>query len=78
MAVLSSPHHIAIIMDGNGRWALQKGLPRVSGHQEGVKAAMNMVDCAIKRNIKKLTRLSVSLLVCRLPFSSGRKSYALE
>jgi len=32
------PKHIAIIMDGNGRWAIEKGLPRTSGHKEGAKS----------------------------------------
>ncbi|HUF91196.1 MAG TPA: undecaprenyl diphosphate synthase family protein, partial [Candidatus Limnocylindria bacterium] len=33
------PAHVAVIMDGNGRWATQRGLPRIAGHREGVKAA---------------------------------------
>lgn len=48
------PHHIAIIMDGNGRWAKQRGLPRVAGHREGTKV--------IKRIVKKANELGVSVL----------------
>ena len=40
------PRHVAVIMDGNGRWATQRGLPRVAGHREGVKAAREMVRAA--------------------------------
>lgn len=48
------PHHIAIIMDGNGRWAKKRGLPRVAGHHEGTKV--------IKRIVKKANELGVSVL----------------
>src|SRR6059058_5203010 len=41
------PRHIAIIMDGNGRWAVKRGLERVRGHQEGAKTVRNVVtECA--------------------------------
>ena len=60
MSMPSYPDHVAIIMDGNGRWAVKQGLPRVSGHQEGVKAAMSVIDAAIKRNIKQLTLFALS------------------
>ena len=40
------PDHVAIIMDGNGRWATQRGFPRVVGHQEGVKAVRRVVRAA--------------------------------
>lgn len=43
------PKHLAIIMDGNGRWAKQKGLPRIAGHKAGVKALQKIVNyCAIE------------------------------
>ena len=38
------PRHIAIIMDGNGRWAEQRGLPRTAGHQAGVKRAREIIE----------------------------------
>ncbi len=38
------PRHIAIIMDGNGRWAKTRGLPRIKGHEEGSKAARECVE----------------------------------
>src|SRR5215213_9191229 len=41
------PRHVAVIMDGNGRWAVQRGLERVRGHQEGAKTVRNVVtECA--------------------------------
>src|SRR5881409_1753688 len=40
------PEHVAIIMDGNGRWATGRGLPRIAGHREGVKAARGIVRAA--------------------------------
>jgi undecaprenyl diphosphate synthase len=40
------PRHVAIIMDGNGRWAKSRGLPRALGHKEGVEALRRTVDCA--------------------------------
>src|SRR6476620_10483933 len=41
------PRHIAVIMDGNGRWAVRRGLERVRGHQEGAKSVRNVVtECA--------------------------------
>jgi undecaprenyl diphosphate synthase len=47
------PRHIAVIMDGNGRWAVQRGLPRVRGHQEGAKIVRNIVtECARLREKK--------------------------
>lgn len=42
------PHHIALVMDGNGRWAQERGLPRTEGHRVGEKVLMNMVDAAIE------------------------------
>ena len=49
------PSHIAIIMDGNGRWAKERGLNRAHGHQEGVVAVRKIVEAAIQANVKFLT-----------------------
>ncbi|MCQ4636530.1 isoprenyl transferase [Anaerovorax odorimutans] len=49
------PVHVAIIMDGNGRWAKQKNLPRVMGHNAGMKAMKKIVDHSDKLGIKYLT-----------------------
>ena len=53
--VLRIPRHIAFIMDGNGRWAKKRGLPRIRGHAEGVKAAERTIDAAKKLGIPYLT-----------------------
>ena len=54
------PHHIAIIMDGNGRWAKEKGKKRFFGHIEGVKVVKKIVESAIKLNIQYLTLFTFS------------------
>ena len=55
------PKHTAIIMDGNGRWAEQKGMPRIFGHQNGVTAVRRIVEAASKFNIKYLTLFTFSV-----------------
>ncbi|MDO4176110.1 MAG: isoprenyl transferase [Bacillota bacterium] len=49
------PQHVAIIMDGNGRWAKKKGVPRVAGHRAGMEAMKKIVDHSDKLGIKYLT-----------------------
>jgi len=49
------PRHLAIIMDGNGRWAKQKGLPRIAGHKAGVKALQKIVDYSATEGIEVLS-----------------------
>ncbi len=49
------PKHIAIIMDGNGRWAKKRGLPRVAGHNEGVNSVEEMIDACTEIGIRYLT-----------------------
>lgn len=51
----SVPTHIAIIMDGNGRWAKARGLERAEGHKEGVVSVRKVVEAAVKANVKYLT-----------------------
>ena len=54
------PAHVAIIMDGNGRWATGRGLPRVAGHREGVKAARAIVRAADAIGLRYLTLYAFS------------------
>ena len=49
------PQHIAIIMDGNGRWAKQQGKMRVFGHQHGVEAVRRVIESAAEAGVKYLT-----------------------
>jgi undecaprenyl diphosphate synthase len=56
----AAPLHVAIIMDGNGRWARARGMPRTFGHREGVKAVRRVVDCAPQLGITHLTLFGFS------------------
>jgi len=47
--------HVAIIMDGNGRWAELRGLPRIEGHREGIKRVRETIDTSIELNLRALT-----------------------
>ena len=57
---MSVANHVAIIMDGNGRWALQKGKSRNYGHQRGLRAIEKIVDYSIKKKISYLTLFTFS------------------
>ena len=54
------PRHIAIIMDGNGRWANAKGLPRIAGHREGVRTVRKITEICGELNVKILTLYTFS------------------
>ena len=54
------PKHVAIIMDGNGRWAQSRGLPRAAGHRKGVEAVRRTVRAAIELGVPYLTLFSFS------------------
>ena len=60
MTTSTLPQHIAIIMDGNGRWAKKRFMPRLAGHKFGVEAARQVVKNCIKRNIKVLSLFAFS------------------
>jgi undecaprenyl diphosphate synthase len=84
------PEHIAVIMDGNGRWATARGLPRIAGHQAGARAVRSVVESARKNGIKILTlfafssenwrrpRAEVRMLMDLLRRTIGREIAALE
>ena len=55
-----TPHHIAIVMDGNGRWATSRYLPRIAGHHQGVKSLRRCVKACADRNVKVLTVFAFS------------------
>jgi undecaprenyl diphosphate synthase len=54
------PRHIAVIMDGNGRWAQSRGLPRVEGHRRGVKSVREMVEACAQLGLEQLTLYCLS------------------
>ena len=59
-AIPAVPRHVAIIMDGNGRWATKRFLPRVAGHVKGVEAVRGVVEACAERNIEFLTLFAFS------------------
>lgn len=69
MANSNVPQHIAIIMDGNGRWAKKRFLPRIAGHRAGVEAARQVVKNCLKRKIKVLSLFAFSSENWRRPLS---------
>ncbi len=54
------PRHVAVIMDGNGRWAKRRGLPRIMGHRQGVDALKDLLRCCNDWGIKALTAYAFS------------------
>ena len=57
---LNIPNHVAIIMDGNGRWAKARGLPRVAGHRKGAESVRNVIEKAVETGVKYVTLYSFS------------------
>ena len=60
LGVLKIPEHVAIIMDGNGRWAKKRGLPRVAGHRKGADSVRRAVESCDKLGVKYLTLYAFS------------------
>ncbi len=58
--VSNVPHHVAIVMDGNGRWAKQRGLPRTAGHEAGEAALLDVVHGAIAIGVKEVSAYAFS------------------
>ncbi|HRD28388.1 MAG TPA: polyprenyl diphosphate synthase [Caulobacter sp.] len=69
MTPTDGPLHVAIIMDGNGRWAKQRGLPRTFGHREGVKALKRTVEAASGLGVGTLTVFGFSTENWRRPMA---------
>ncbi|MCX5667489.1 MAG: isoprenyl transferase [Candidatus Omnitrophica bacterium] len=57
---MDNPKHVAIIMDGNGRWAAQKGLPRIAGHSAGAKSVEEVIKAAKESGVRILTLYAFS------------------
>lgn len=60
MAALGVPNHVAMIMDGNGRWAKKRHLPRMAGHARGVQRVRDIVEFCVARGINYLTLFAFS------------------
>jgi undecaprenyl diphosphate synthase len=65
----AAPAHVAIIMDGNGRWAAARGLPRLAGHRAGAQAVRRTIEAAIRHNVGWLTLYAFSSENWRRPAS---------
>src|SRR5690625_5128378 len=63
------PQHIAIIMDGNGRWAKQYGKPRIFGHKNGVKSVRDVTEAAAELDVQFLILYAVSTVIWSRPMS---------
>ena len=74
---VSRPGHVAIIMDGNGRWATSRGLPRAVGHERGVEALRRTVEAAQKLGLETLTVFSFSTENWRRPASEVSALFGL-
>ena len=61
------PRHVAVIMDGNGRWAKKRFMPRFSGHVKGVQMVRKMVRGCLEREVEYLTLFAFSSENCRRP-----------
>ena len=61
------PTHVAIIMDGNGRWAAQRHLPRVEGHRAGIDAVRDTLETAARLGLDVLTLYAISIENWKLP-----------
>src|ERR1700690_475325 len=60
VTMVGKPQHVAIIMDGNGRWARSRGLPRLAGHRASVKVVRRVVEECAQRRIRYLTLFAFS------------------
>lgn len=74
---LTVPRHIAIIMDGNGRWAQQRGLPRLQGHFEGRKATRRVVEACVEFGVEVLSVYAFSAENWRRPVEEVQGLLAL-
>ena len=57
---INIPRHVAVIMDGNGRWAKKRGLRRENGHREGRKSVRKIIECCVELGINNLTLYAFS------------------
>ena len=62
-------NHVALIMDGNGRWARQRGLPRIEGHREGIKRVNDIIETSIDQGLSAVTFYTFSMENWRRPSS---------
>src|SRR5881628_517103 len=71
------PRHVAIIMDGNGRWAKTRSLPRVAGHRAGISSVREVVETAARLGLQVLTLYAFSVENWKRPRSEIRTLMSL-
>ena len=74
---MSKPTHVAVIMDGNGRWAKGRGLPRIAGHKRGLEVAEDFIDYSLLRGIKYLSLFVFSTENWKRPSSEVNSLFSL-
>ena len=74
---LSKPYHVAIIMDGNGRWAKRRGLPRLAGHRAGTENIRRVIESAVEFDVKMLTLYAFSTENWKRPLEEVRGLMAI-
>lgn len=74
---VSKPTHVAVIMDGNGRWAKGRGLPRIAGHKRGLEVAEDFIDYSLLRGIKYLSLFVFSTENWKRPSSEVNSLFSL-
>ena len=74
---MSFPLHIAVIMDGNGRWAKNRGLPRIAGHRRGLDVAQDFIDYSLKLGVKYLSLFVFSTENWKRPALEVQSLFAL-
>src|SRR3954468_15215897 len=70
--VLPAPRHVAIIMDGNGRWASRRGLPRIEGHRRGAESVRDVTRAAREQGLGALTLYAFSSQNWQRPLAEVR------
>ena len=76
-SIVSLPLHIAVIMDGNGRWAKRRGLPRVMGHRRGLEVAQDFIDYSLEFGVKYLSLFVFSTENWKRPTSEVNSLFSL-
>ena len=71
------PLHVAVIMDGNGRWAKERGLPRIEGHRRGAESARAIIKAASESGIRYLTPLHVFGRKLESPQNRGGRDHEI-
>lgn len=75
--IVNVPRHVAVVMDGNGRWARERGLPRIRGHEEGANSVAAVAEACVEAGVEWLTLFAFSMENWRRPRSEIESLMAL-